>query len=422
MAIGALGSHAIFPYLEKPARVALQPVAVVTGWEWSGIAAWLLYAATMTLGGIGYVSTLRALRREPHFERTRLFAIVLACALALAAAYAFRFIFSSDIYAYAAYGGFAAMRQDPYVHHTFPPTQVVNAQWTATIGFEWPWLPPCLYGPGFVAIARTIVTATHFDLAHAIVAFRVLEMIAFVLAVWISATIVPQCGALLAATIGLNPIVISTIAEGHNDALILLVIACAALIAQRRPELGGFIAGASGILKPTGVVVAVALAYALASRRFVLYAAGGIALAIAVQLIGTQLAGGYRPTAATDFVGTASAALAVGIRGLIALALSGRALYLAGLGARARVLALGALIIWALYPNAYPWYGVWLLPLAAFTLDQREGPVLVALTFTSILRYLSDAYGFAPAAPWLELISLAIPLGLLVPRGKPLPT
>src|SRR5579872_1617787 len=63
MAIGALGSHAIFPYLEKPARVALQPVAVVTGWEWSGIAAWLLYAATMTLGGIGYVSTLRALRR-----------------------------------------------------------------------------------------------------------------------------------------------------------------------------------------------------------------------------------------------------------------------------------------------------------------------------------------------------------------------
>jgi alpha-1,6-mannosyltransferase len=377
----------------------------------------------MALGGIGYLLTLRELRRKPHAQRHRVIAIVAACALALVAAYGFRFIFSSDAYAYAAYGGLAATGADPYVHRTFPPAQLVNADWTATIGFEWPSLPACIYGPAFVALAQAVVVATHFDLAHALVALRVLEMAAFVCAIALAAILVPQRGALLAAAIGLNPVVISTVADGHNDALILLIAALAVLIAYRRPELGGFIAGLSATLKATGAAVALALAYASGNRRFLGFVVAGIAAALVVQLIGTRLAGGYQTAAATDFVGTGAAAVAMGLRGLLALALALRTLYCAGRGRRAAALAAGALLIWALYPQNYPWYGVWLLPLAAFTLEQREGRVLVALTFTSTLRYLSDAYGYAPAAPWLELTALAIPLaGMLAHRGKPLPT
>ena len=423
IAVGAIASQQLFPHLVKPARVSLQPVAVVTGWEWPGVIAWLLYAATMAFAAIGYLRTLRELRREPQTERSRVIAIVAACALALVAAYAFRFMFSSDVYAYAAYGGLAATGVDPYVHRSFPPSQLVNADWTAAIGFEWPSLPACIYGPAFVAIAQAIVVATHFNLAQTLVALRVLEMAAFVCVVALAAIIVPQRGTLLAAAVGLNPVIISTVADGHNDALILFVAAFAVLIAYRRPELGGFIAGISTMLKATGAVVALGLAYASASRRFFGFVVAGIAAAVVAQSIATRLAGGYQTAAATDFVGNGAAAIAIGLRGLLALALAARALYCAGIGRRAAALASGALVIWALYPQDYPWYGVWLLPLAAFTLDQREGGVLVALTFTGTLRYLSDAYGYAPAASWLELIALVIPLaGMIAHRGKPLPT
>ena len=414
LAIGAVVSHVVFPLLHKPDAILAQPIAVVTGWGWSGVAAWAIYAATMLLAGIGYWFAILRSRQTP------LAAILCASALACCAALAFRFSLSSDVYAYAAYGALAATHQDPYLYYTFASLQLVNAQWTHAISFEWPSLPACVYGPAFIALARAIVVATHFDLPLTLLALRVVEIAAFIAAIGLTAHIVPSRGRLLATVIGLNPVVISTVAEGHNDALVLLVIALGAFVAIRKPELGGFLAGASMLFKATGAVVALALAYALRNRRFTTWACAAIVAIIIAQLLATQLAGGYRTATATDFVGTGGAAIATGIRGLIALALVARALYNAGTGARTAALAAAALAIWALYPQDYPWYGMWLLPLAAFTLEQREGPVLVLLTFSSTLRYLSDAYGFAPAAPWLELIALVTPLAGYL--REPLPT
>jgi hypothetical protein len=353
-------------------------------------------------------------------RQTPLAAILGASALACCAAFAFRFIFSSDVYAYAAYGALAATHQDPYLYYTFPPLQLVNAEWTHAIGFEWPSLPACVYGPAFVALARAIVVATHFDLPGTLLALRFLEIAAFIAAIGFAAHIVPNRGRLLAAVIGLNPVVVSTVADGHNDALVLLIIAFAAYIAIRKPELAAVLAGASTLIKATGAVAALALAYALRSRRFTAWASAAIVASILAQLLATQLAGGNRAIAPTDFVGSRLAAVSVGLRGLIALGLAVRLLYNATKGERAATLAAAALIIWALYPQDYAWYGVWLLPLAAFTLEKREGPVLVLLTFSSTVRYLSDAYGFAPAAPWLELIALVTPLAGYL--REPLPT
>ncbi len=414
IAIGAIVSHLVFPALAKPHAVLSQPIAVVTGWGWSGVEAWAIYAATMLVAGIGYWFAIVRSRQTP------LAAILCASALACCAAFGFRFIFSSDVYAYAAYGALAATHQDPYLYYTFPSLQLVNTQWAHTIGFEWPSLPACVYGPAFIALARTIVVAMHNDLPRTLLALRVIEIVAFIAAIALAAHVVPSRGRLLAAIIGLNPVVISTVADGHNDALVLLVIALGAFVAIRKPELGAVLAGAATLIKATGAVVTLALAYAVGNRRFTTWACAAIVAGILVQLLATQLAGGFRTAAATDFVGSAGAAIAIGIRGLIALVLVARALYKAAKGDRAAALAAATLVIWALYPQDYPWYGVWLLPLAAFTLEQREGPVLVLLTFSSTLRYLSDAYGFAPAAPWLELIALAIPLAGYL--REPLPT
>jgi hypothetical protein len=414
IAFGAIASHVVFPALHKPDAVLSQPVAVVTAWGWSGVTAWMIYSATMLLAGIAYGFAIARSRETP------LIAILAGSALACCAALAFRFIFSSDVYAYAAYGALSATHHDPYIPHTLPPLQLVDAVWTHAIGFEWPSLPAFIYGPAFLALVHVTVVATHFDLPTTLIALRAIEIIAFVAAVGVAANAVPERGRLLAAIVGLNPVVISTVSDGHNDALVLLVVAIGALIALRKPEFGGFLAGASMMLKATGAVATIALAYVLRDRRFTLWGCVAIALSIVAQLIATHVAGGYRTAAATDFVGTGEAAIAIGIRGLIALGLVARALYNAARGDRAAALAAAALAIWALYPQDYPWYGMWLLPLAAFTLEQREGPVLVLLTFSSTLRYLSDAYGFAPAAPWLELIALVTPLAGYL--REPLPT
>jgi len=414
IAAGAIVSHLVFSVLAKPYAVLAQPIAVVTGWGRPGVIAWAIYAATILVAGIGYGFAIVRSRQ------TSLVVILASSAAACCGAFAFRFIFSSDVYVYAAYGAMAATGKDPYLYYTFPPLQLVNPQWTHAIGFEWASLPACVYGPAFIALSRAIVVASHFDLPQTLLALRVLEIAAFIAAVGVAAHVVPNRGRLLAAVIGLNPVVISTVADGHNDALVLLVIALGAFVALRKPELGAFIAGASALIKATGAVAALALAYALYNRRFMIWACAAIGACVLVHLFATQLAGGYRTAAATDFVGTGPAAVALGIRGLIGFALAARALYNAGKGNRAAALAAGALVIWALYPQDYPWYGVWLLPLAAFTLEQREGPVLILLTFSSTLRYLSDAYGFAPAAPWLELIALVTPLAGYL--REPLPT
>jgi hypothetical protein len=414
IALGAIASQLLFGVLHKPDDVLGQPIAVVTSWGWSGVAAWSIYAATMLVAGAGYwLAIVRS-------RQLSLATILSASALACMAALAFRFILSSDVYAYAAYGALSATHQDPYVHRTFPPAQLIDPAWTRAIGFEWPSLPACIYGPAFIALARAIVLTTHFDLAATLAVFRIASIVAFVAAVAIAARVVPERGRLLAAVVGLNPVVISTVAEGHNDALVFLLAAISAYVALRKPEIAGFLAGASALLKATGAVVALGLAYALGNRRFAVWACVAIAASIAIQLLATQLSGGYQSAAPTDFVGSSNAAITMGIHGLIALGLVVRALYNAGSGARAAALAAAALAIWALYPQDYPWYGMWLLPLAAFTLERREGAVLLVLTFSSTLRYLSDAYGFAPAAPWLELIALVIPLAAF--SRDPLPT
>jgi hypothetical protein len=400
IAVGALGSHLLFPLLPKPAAVLAQPIPVVTAWGSSGVLAWLLYAATMCVAGGFYVAALVAARRN-EIPRG---AIVVATLVAALAAFGFRFMFSSDVYAYAAYGALAAMHQNPYLLRTFPPAQLVDAHWTAAIGFEWPSLPACVYGPAFVAFSRGIVLATHFDLAHALLALRLVGIGAFVGAIALAPS------ALLALAVGLNPVVLSTIAEGHNDALILLAIALAYRLAQKAPAAGGVLAGFATLLKATGGIAALAIAYVLPERRFAWGAAAGIAVSVLLQLLATHAAGGYRTLAATDFVGTPQAAVAIALRGTMALGLAFWALHLAGRAARVRALAVAALLIWALYPNDYPWYGVWLLPLAAATLEYPEGTALLVLTFSSTLRYLSDVYGYAPAAPWLEVIVVAIPV------------
>ena len=52
---------------------------------------------------------------------------------------------------------------------------------------------------------------------------------------------------------------------------------------------------------------------------------------------------------------------------------------------------------WAVIPNPYPWYSLWLVAVAALSLRSRAAAVAIALSLTSVLRYVPDAAGALPA-------------------------
>jgi hypothetical protein len=173
---------------------------------------------------------------------------------------------------------------------------------------------------------------------------------------------------------------------------------------------GGALAGLAGTIKLPGIFGAAGAA--VNHRARVGAALGAIAtVALSIPLlhaVTTELApqGRFAPEASFEalvkplaflvvhsdgratvltWAAAAAAALACGARGIARL----RAARVEGW----LCLALGA---WLLIPNPYPWYSLWLLPLAAAAPNTRPAAVALWLSLFSALRYIPDAVG-APA-------------------------
>ena len=410
---GALASHRVLPALGVSARALDQPLLVVTSWGGSGFVAWGLLAATIAAASIPYAI---AAGEAERIERSRfaILGVIVASVLASAAAAAFRFVFSSDVYAYAAYGALLAAGGDPYRPHVMSQTLLATPAFADAVRFEWPSLPTCVYGPAFLYLASALVAGTHADLAAVLRGMRALAVVAFAASLALIARSAPDRRPLIAALVGLNPVAIWSVAEGHNDALVLMFAAAGALVARARPMFGGAVIALASVLKAIAVPVALGFA-ALARRRDACAGALiGLILAAGAQAAAIGAAGGLQVMVATDFVGTRDAALSEGLRGVMALAVLMTTLVLWGGGARLRGLAAGALVVWLLLPHHYAWYGLWLLPLAAVTSRTSEGKALLAATFCGLLRYLPDAAGFAAAVPWTGLLAASIPTAILL--------
>jgi hypothetical protein len=373
-----------------PARLAAdfaQPLVVVT--NWNALGAELLGVLALALVGAGIVYW--SIVRNP--DDLSIAGIVTVAAAALAAAWCMPVIFSSDVYAYAAYGELARLGADPYAHE---PLARGNAIFDAAI---WQWgnpLPVCVYGPAFVALARAIVTlCAPLGTLAALQGMRVLASAALPACAFLAYHAYPGDRAQrsrAAATIGLNPVAIWCAAEGHNDPLALAIALGGFALAHRGwLGVGAAAVALSATVKSPGAAGAVALAVTEARAR-----AGAIAgLAIAALLswplvsgVAEHLmpSGHYAPYASLQAVAGPIVAL------VVAAALAANAI------ARLRRnsidgwiwLALGG---WALLPNPYPWYGLWLIALAALAPQSRVGAVAIALSFTSLLRYAPDAIG-----------------------------
>ena len=132
---GALGSHAILPHLEVSERALHQPLLVATSWGSSGMLAWAILALTIGAAAVPYALAIRC-ARALEGSRTAL-GLVLAVSLAgIAVSAAFAFVFSSDIYAYAAYGALVSSGGDPYRPHLMAQTTLAGPAFDAAIRYE----------------------------------------------------------------------------------------------------------------------------------------------------------------------------------------------------------------------------------------------------------------------------------------------
>ncbi len=109
-----------------------QPLPVATNWHDFGRTLWLLCFGCILVAIVPYFAVLGGILRRT--ERPHVATIVGIACLALAAALTMPVIFSSDVYAYAAYGVMDANGVSPYAHASLsihdPLIQAAIWQWS----------------------------------------------------------------------------------------------------------------------------------------------------------------------------------------------------------------------------------------------------------------------------------------------------
>jgi hypothetical protein len=421
LALG-LGAAAMRAWLARaPHSIAtdlVQPLPVVTSWHGYGAVAFAILAATIAAATAGLVFAVcrHAAGARPGDGR----AVVAVAALALAAAGLWPVVFSSDVYAYAAYGAIALAGGDPYA----PVAGNLHGPFIDAARWQWSGpFPPCVYGPLFLALAREgVALLAPAGVGVTLNGFRLAAGCMFLAGIGLLDAALagrpPRERFVAVCAYGLNPVALWTAAEGHNDAFLMLAVFAGVALAAR----GGRITGAalvslSPLVKAPGALLAAlaaidAAAFERPGRRATLLALGGgtvLAAALALPPLRPALAaigthGRYAPeVSAQGLLGPVAALTLAAGAGLFALALLRRRRR-AGFGWA------GIAVLLAL-PNPYPWYAPWLVPLAVAAGAEPAGIALWAATISSAARYLPDAAGnMLPGAARLTSLVAASPM------------
>ncbi|MDQ2858083.1 MAG: hypothetical protein M3R53_05445 [Candidatus Eremiobacteraeota bacterium] len=413
------------------ARDLAQPLIVVTAWGNYGAACFAILAVCVL--GTTLLALVAALARNAPDSRRGTVAVLTTVALALAACLAWPFIFSSDVYAYAAYGDMARQGLDPYrivpaaAHDPF--VDAARVQWSGVF-------PVCVYGPLFVGAARLAATGgAAYGVAATLLGLRAAACAAFLASVALLCAalegVTPRQKWLALCAYGLNPTLIWSAAEGHNDAYLALVACAAAVLVRSSCSLTAVLLLAlTPVWKASGTVLAVAAALHAAfiarlgsGRTLTALGAGtGIAVGIALPPLLPALAtvgarGTYEPASLQGLIGLWPALVLAGAAAIFALAAFSRQ--------RSEGFAWFGIAVVVALPNVYPWYGLWLAPLALAAGGGFAAAALWGATISSALRYLPDATGgpagIARLAAALGALPLALAFGRFASSNKKAP-
>jgi len=402
----ALGALAARWWLARaPAHLAIdlaQPLVVVTAWGGYGGVCFAILALTIVCATIALLLAAGRLTSAALGARSELAIVVSVAALALACALFWPFVFSSDTYAYAAFGAMAQAGLDPYA----PVPAAAHGAFVDAARWQWSGVfPVCVYGPVFVALARSAVRLTaQAGVGTTLWSLRgiaVLSFLASIALLGIALDAWPARRRLLAlCAYGLNPVILWSVAEGHNDALVGLVLASAATLARCRGYvLAGLLLGLTPLLKGSGAVLAAGAALGTwlehrpGWRLLVVGIAAGSVLAAGIALpplrpalaaLGSR--GHYQPQLSLQGL--------VGIWPAIALAVLAAAYGVRRLwGSFPDGYAWLGIGLVAGLPNPYPWYALWIVPWAIAGGETLAAGCLWLATIFSVLRYLPDATG-----------------------------
>jgi glycosyl transferase family 87 len=398
-----------------------QPLVVVTAWGPYGLGFSLIFALAIALATLALVVTL-----GPGRERgagLSLPATLVVATFALAAIFAWPVVFSSDVYAYAAYGHTVVHGGDPYL-------PVARAHHDAFVdAARWQWggtsFPPCVYGPAFVGIAALGVLAGGDRLEPSLWIMRIVASLAFLGSIALLHIVLRGKAhrRFAIAAYGLNPVALWSVAEGHNDALLVLVVFAAfAMLRRGDARASGALFGLAPLLKFTGAAAGpLTLVWLwgkrdVRSRRFALALAIGLVVTAALVLpLQLKLLGTFAGHA--RYVSQFSFQSLVGIVPALAVVVAAA---VSGIRALARGDASGALWLaiagWLAIPNPYPWYALWLLPVAVAFPPSRATIALWAATIFAGLRYLPEAFGNMPhLATTILTLALLAPIAFAIP-------
>ena len=344
---------------------------------------------------------------------------------------------SRDVYSYAIYGRMVSVHGvNPYVDI---PASFIDDPVYPLVSVDWI-DSPSVYGPAFVVISAA-VTGVFSSPPSLVLAFKALAAVAslgtMVLAVAGARRVRPERAAFAAVLVGWNPVIVfHGVAGGHNDALVGLALAAGVLLILSGRELWATVALVVGTLVKIsgGVPLAIAVLAAVfrrprGQRLRTLAAHVGVGLAVALPFIvpfeqaedpslGTlELTSRQGWLAPSRFVlvvlrGTANflggdlagdivsvvVRLAFPLLFLIVLVMLVR--HLATDPARIEPPLVVAAMGWAtlvalmISPLLYPWYAMWLVPVAWLVpRPARDGAVVVsvALAVTELVAEPSRA-------------------------------
>jgi alpha-1,6-mannosyltransferase len=313
-------------------------------------------------------------------------------------------LFSSDVFSYAAYSRMGVVYDaNPYLHG---PSAIPLAGLHSLIGARW-LSTPSAYGPLFTALSYLLVP---LNIAANVVAYKLVaaaSSLTLILLVWRAASLRGLSPVRAAVLVGLNPvIVLYGVGGGHNDLMMLAILAAAlyVLIQERERRGGALIVTATAVKLTAGLLLPFALAGRCRgegrarARLGVGAALGGLAVAaLAFAFFGTaplqlpsilegiQSEGG--PQSIVGFLFAAvevepvPRALGVGLT-LVFLAIVTWLLRKVWIGEMDWIVGAGWATAALLVTTGFlvPWYVAWLLPLAALTNDRRLLVVAVCLT------------------------------------------
>ena len=394
-------------------RTGNGPPVALSGAGARGAAACAGLAATLAVLSAGYFA---ALRRPPQRGE-----LLTAAAGSVLAALAMPLLFSADVYAYAYYGDLALRGQNPYGHGPPPAADPLAAAAVAAWAGKVP--PRCVYGPAAVGLAALIDAAGAGGGVAVQIALQRLAAAAayaFYTAIVLRLVRAPRTRAALL----LNPVVLWSVAEGHNDTA-MTALAAAGLAATRARPLWF---AAAALVK----AIALVMWTKLENTRDRLSAGAAVAAGYVPLLVAWLPSRSSAPAAGDHTALWASPlGLAATLAGReFALALALAALIAAAVGARRLPAAdrapAFALAAWFALPNAYPWYALWIVPLAARRLSSKWSAALLTCALFAPARVVTDAvFGASEsldAAPSLLLGMIALaylpPLAVLAVAGR----